>query len=805
MVNARTGFHSAVWSLRQSGDQQRYIETNSASNSAPKKNHKHITAEASQQVCDWDLALPPLRCFYMADVRGRALMQPIYQSTVAFLTEQWLQLAGPERIDRVDARLLAGREGTALDVVVGHVERRQSLLKLALELGIERNDPRLRSTLDADQKRLSTSIQRYVLEDPMMQDAVLGLESGSAQTFLDALQTVLDEESFLLSQNRAALRQARRLLYKLSEKCHIVPSGLFIHGVLSREDHPSCGGGFGDVYRASYANRPVALKHMRHFLHGPSSDPREKTRFLREALVWRQLRHPHILPFLGLDKETFPASFSMVSPWMENGTVMKYLEKAGKQHIARLVHEIALGLQYLHSQHVVHGDLRGANILISSDHRACLADFGLSVWSNASTSMRSSTRAGSLYWMAPELIDPDRFSLGGRFIRTPASDIYAFGCTCVELYAGKPPFGTLPPPAVLFKTINGERLPRESAGSIPDELWTCVSTCWSENPSSRPHIDWVVERTLLSWEPIQRQRTSSPLPQRSTRPLPAVPQRLRSASEPIPSSDHVTTARINAVLDYVKLRDDCAAASNSAQSLSDVLLEWIAAAGSIAPTQVARAVVEQYQEAVDWQGQLARYISWIGIDVVDIPLLSHSSEEQPTYAEGLLADLLAANDQVVAALELYVAIAMPETQLERIPAAAQEASLSTPEIDDVRQLVEHPKPLMGLGSFSTREKPRATESAPTGDLSLPWNVQATQITPFGASSRDLQLDGTQPLHLGKAIRDYNASTSDPNCISFQQGDFLDVLRIGTPSNPWLVRKSDGSSGSVPPGFLSLVV
>ncbi len=48
--------------------------------------------------------------------------------------------------------------------------------------------------------------------------------------------------------------------------------------------------------------------------------------FCQEALVWRQLRHPNVLPFLGISKELFTPRYCLISPWMVNGDVMSYLE-----------------------------------------------------------------------------------------------------------------------------------------------------------------------------------------------------------------------------------------------------------------------------------------------------------------------------------------------------------------------------------------------------------------------------------------------------------------------------------------------
>ncbi|KAJ7778413.1 kinase-like domain-containing protein, partial [Mycena metata] len=217
---------------------------------------------------------------------------------------------------------------------------------------------------------------------------------------------------------------ARRLVRRLADLCDKLPSSLFITGVTGREDHPTFGGGFGDIYRATHAGKPVALKHMRHFLQG--SDLRR----IRSALVWKDLNHPHILAFMGIDRDNFPSSLCMVSPWMEHGTVLKYLKNHGHANVDQLLYEIAQGLQYLHSCNIIYGDLRGANILITQEWTACLTDFGLSAFSDAYTST-TSNQGGSLQWMAPELLNPDRF--GTKFSRTPATDVYAYGCVCLEV------------------------------------------------------------------------------------------------------------------------------------------------------------------------------------------------------------------------------------------------------------------------------------------------------------------------------------------------------------------------------------
>ncbi|KAJ6476188.1 hypothetical protein C8R45DRAFT_1009160 [Mycena sanguinolenta] len=411
--------------------------------------------------------------------------------------------------------------------IVASPEHRRILLELSSKLDLE-NDPRIRAALRADEERISAFIVS-ILDSKHALDGVLDLEGNSAQCFLDVIQDALNR-GFLMAQGHSS--QARRVIRKLSEKCDKLPSSLFIIGVTSKEEHPMFAGGFGDIYRASHSGKTVALKHMRHFIQSSDPEIRDiRLKLCREALVWKDLRHPHILPFLGIDRDSFPSALCTVSPWMEHGTVLKYLQAHGRGNVDKFLYEIAQGLEYLHSRDIIHGDLRGANILINDNWSACLADFGLSVFANATTSMHTSTRAGSLYWMAPELIDPGRF--GCKFARTQSSDIYAFGCVCLELYTGYPPFAELSQAAALLRVVNGERPGRPAgAAAMSDALWKRVNAYWAQDFSTRPPAEVVVQE--MSWPARKPKRYLRPLPLLPAPqvPLPAIPFQPEPVSTP---------------------------------------------------------------------------------------------------------------------------------------------------------------------------------------------------------------------------------------------------------------------------------
>ncbi|KZT28714.1 kinase-like protein [Neolentinus lepideus HHB14362 ss-1] len=299
--------------------------------------------------------------------------------------------------------------------------------------------------------------------------------------------------------SQSTLAKAHRLLVKLAEKSHSIPSKCYLTNIqVDRSSYPIGGGGFADVFQGRLGCEMVALKRLRVFANNMTVDQdRQMKRLCREALLWQQIRHPNILPFLSVDRESFPPQMCVVSPWMPNGDILGYLKRYEPAPtvglINRLLYQIAQGATYLHHSNIVHGDLRGGNILIDTDHHVQIADFGLSVFAEATQgSVTCSNRDGSLAWMAPELFYPTKFG-HQAFHRTPATDIYAFACFCIEVYTGRRPFVHLPVTAIILSIIQGVTPDRPEPETcrgltIPDELWSLMECCWVSNSSNRPDI-----------------------------------------------------------------------------------------------------------------------------------------------------------------------------------------------------------------------------------------------------------------------------------------------------------------------------
>jgi len=234
----------------------------------------------------------------------------------------------------------------------------------------------------------------------------------------------------------------------------------------------------------------VAVKILR--IRGPENEHGDKSvkRLIREARVWMSLNHPHIVPLLGLvSVELGPG---LVSPWYSHGNVLQYIRRVPNVPREPLCEDVANGLRYLHEQNppIIHGDLKGANVVVGMDGRAALCDFGLSViLDGGPTGFTSSTIGGTLRFLAQE-----QLSLSDNpGSRSPQSDVYAYGCTYAEIMTGVPPFAwfrTHPP--ITLAICRGD-LPYNIDNIVSNHDLGFLQFSWNPEPAYRPTIAEICE------------------------------------------------------------------------------------------------------------------------------------------------------------------------------------------------------------------------------------------------------------------------------------------------------------------------
>ncbi|KAF8338071.1 kinase-like domain-containing protein, partial [Cantharellus anzutake] len=154
----------------------------------------------------------------------------------------------------------------------------------------------------------------------------------------------------------------------------------------------------------------------------------------REVKIWHGLDHQNVVKFIGWTSRVCEDTLTvcLVSAWCDGGNVKEYLRNHEGANRRRLVCDVGRGLVYLHFKHIIHGDIKPENIVVSyaagGGVVALLCDFGLSsILSDITTHPHISSITGTLRYAPPELFSVTSMQ------RNEASDIWAFGCTATEV------------------------------------------------------------------------------------------------------------------------------------------------------------------------------------------------------------------------------------------------------------------------------------------------------------------------------------------------------------------------------------
>ena len=177
----------------------------------------------------------------------------------------------------------------------------------------------------------------------------------------------------------------------------------------------------------------------------------------------------------------------LVLPYCERGSTHQLIGKMDELQAIHFIHDVAAGLEYLHSKELIHQDIKPDNILIDDSGKYMITDFGISTQVrstlNKNIEEHSSGSAGTLAYMAPE-----RFSKDPRAVK--ASDIFSLGATVFELITGNPPFGEHG--GLILK--GGAEIPT-LPNTISKELQDLIYRCLSLEPWDRPLASELKDKT----------------------------------------------------------------------------------------------------------------------------------------------------------------------------------------------------------------------------------------------------------------------------------------------------------------------
>lgn len=237
-------------------------------------------------------------------------------------------------------------------------------------------------------------------------------------------------------------------------------------------------GGTCCVYRAwdTQLQRYVALKRLEPPL---SEDEHIRARFHREGRAIAKLSHPNVVMLI--DRGSTETEEYLVFEYVEGRSLKDLITAEGPLDPKRAGHiagQIAEGLAHVHAAGLVHRDVKPQNILLDSEDRAQITDFGIAIGPDWTRVTRVGAIVGSSRYMSPEQIQSR--PLDGR------SDIYALGLVLYEMLAGKPAFDGTTLAEIGRKHLREKPVPlRELRPELPEGLDRVVLRCLEKLPENR--------------------------------------------------------------------------------------------------------------------------------------------------------------------------------------------------------------------------------------------------------------------------------------------------------------------------------
>ena len=235
-------------------------------------------------------------------------------------------------------------------------------------------------------------------------------------------------------------------------------------------------GGMADVYKAKdhKLDRLVAVKVLK-------AEFREDTTFVakfrKEAQAAAGLAHPNVVNVFDVGEDR--GLYYIVMELIEGITLKDYITKKGKLSVKEatsIAIQVSLGLEAAHNRGIIHRDVKPQNIIISTDGKVKLSDFGIAKATNSNTI--TANVMGSVHYSSPEQVR------GG--FSDAKSDIYSLGITMYEMVTGRVPFDGDTTVSIAIKHLQEEMVPPSRyTPDLPYSLEQIILKCTQKNPERR--------------------------------------------------------------------------------------------------------------------------------------------------------------------------------------------------------------------------------------------------------------------------------------------------------------------------------
>lgn len=252
-------------------------------------------------------------------------------------------------------------------------------------------------------------------------------------------------------------------------------------------------GAHSRLYHGIYNEKRVAVKIIRQ----PDGDENEdmalrlEKQFNREVGILSHLHHRNIVELVAACRR--PPVFCVITEYLSGGSLRSFLHKrepgsVSLKEFVSIALDIARGMEYLHSQGVIHRDLKSENLLFTADMCLKVVDFGIAC-EEINCDYLNEDR-GTYRWMAPEVIN---YKPHNR-----KADVYSFGIVLWEIITGRVPYEDITPVQAAFAVVHKNARPTFPE-HCPLAIRKLIEKCWVQNPEKRPEF-WEIVSILEQFE-----------------------------------------------------------------------------------------------------------------------------------------------------------------------------------------------------------------------------------------------------------------------------------------------------------------
>ncbi|KAM7220755.1 Pkinase domain containing protein [Rhypophila decipiens] len=338
------------------------------------------------------------------------------------------------------------------------------------------------SRLPAPVKPLNVAPKPSAQDPVKVAEAALTSKPPPNERKQDVRMSTMSENEVMAKLKEAVSKEDPNLSYSKQKKIGQGASGsVYVAKVRETATSPVA----RELLRQQGTKAQVAIKQM-DLAHQP-----RKELIVNEIMVMKDSKHRNIVNFLDAFLRNNNAELWVVMEFMEGGALTDVIDNnpvITEEQISTICLETCRGLQHLHSQNIIHRDIKSDNVLLDARGNVKITDFGFCAKLTETKSKRA-TMVGTPYWMAPEVVKQKEYG--------PKVDIWSLGIMAIEMIESEPPYLNEEPLKALYLIATNGTPRLKKPEKLSKELKAFLSVCLCVDVKSRASARELLEHDFL--------------------------------------------------------------------------------------------------------------------------------------------------------------------------------------------------------------------------------------------------------------------------------------------------------------------